>query len=322
MQEADDMRRFEVPEDARGRRLDQVLLELVGGYSRTKLQALIKDGRVRLSGAVVTKPGAILLEGGALEVDLRPSTAEGANEFEDSALHVVFSDEALIVIDKPAGMLSHRNSSHGEKSAADLAVARFGPLPSVHGEDRPGIAHRLDRETSGLLILGRTEDALADLKRQFQERLVQKTYLALVHGDPRFDTQWIEGNLGRSEKARDRISIVPEGEGRFASTYFEVRERFRGFALLAVFPKTGRMHQVRVHLGSIGLPLIGERLYRPRNPAPKSLPKEAPAMSRQALHAHMLEFAHPVSKQPLRFESPLPPDMLTLRDWLQVNLPE
>jgi 23S rRNA pseudouridine1911/1915/1917 synthase len=315
--------RFAISGEARGQRLDQVLVARVEGWSRTKLQELIKDGRVRYGGAIVRKPGLILLEEGLLEVDLAQD--EGERETPSgSDLAVVFADEHILVCDKPAGMLTHRNSPRGEAGLAEIADARFGPLPAVdpeeeEGEARPGVVHRLDRDTSGLLILGRTAPALAKLKEAFQARAVEKTYLAIVHGEPRFDSDWIEGWLGRSERARDRISVLPEGEGRLATTYYEVRERFAGFALLAVFPKTGRMHQVRVHLSSIGLPLVGDRVYKPRRGAPVVVPTDAPPLARHALHAHKLDFAHPVSGEPLHFVAPLAGDMQTFLDWLRAR---
>ncbi len=309
---------FTVGDDARGKRLDQVLGSLVCDESRTRLQGWIKEGRVRLAGEVVTKPGLILMTGGELVLD-RAGTRFDATRALDLDLPVVFVDDHLIAIDKPAGVLTHRNGAGSDASVADWAEARFGPLPSIHGEDRPGVAHRLDRETSGLLLLGRTSEALEGLKRAFHARAVKKTYVAIVHGSPRFATQWIETPLGRSARSRDRISIVAQGEGRPASTYYEVRERFDGFALLDVLPKTGRTHQVRVHLASVGTPLVGEKLYLPRKGGPWQLPEGAPPMTRQALHAAELEFAHPVTGEPLKLAAPLPKDMSDWLDWLRTN---
>jgi 23S rRNA pseudouridine1911/1915/1917 synthase len=321
MSEGLETRRYTVPDSARGTRLDQIALGLVRevapDVSRSRLQAWIKAGRLRFQGTAVTKPGTILLSGGDLEVDveLRPAAPPipGGSE----TIAVVHADLHLIVIDKPAGLLTHRNSEHGERGAADLVVERFGPLPDLGDPLRPGVAHRIDRETSGLLLFGRTAEALAALKDQFRARAVAKTYLALVHGVPRFDSEWIEGWLGRSERVRDRIGVLPEGEGRHATTYYEVRERFEEFALLAVFPKTGRTHQIRVHLSSVGLPIVGDELYRPRGRAISKLPKDAPEMKRHALHAHALELAHPITGERLRFESALPADMAELAAFLR-----
>jgi 23S rRNA pseudouridine1911/1915/1917 synthase len=322
---------FPVTAAERGKRLDQVLCTHVEGWSRTKVQALIKAGRVRLSGRVTKKPGLILMEEGEIEAELALPDSEREESFERE-LTVLYEDEHMVAIDKPAGMLTHGNAvkagmsaARGGTSVADLAREKFGALPSLGGEERAGLVHRLDRETSGVLLLARTEEALEELKRQFKSREVEKEYVAIVHGDPRFDSEWIEKRLGRSEKARDRIRVVGDGEGREAVTYYEVRERFTGpqandrdsAALLAVFPKTGRTHQVRVHLSSIGLPLVGETLYLPRRRTPPSLPEGAPKMERQALHAQSLAFAHPITHEPMRVEAPLSADMSALLEWLR-----
>jgi 23S rRNA pseudouridine1911/1915/1917 synthase len=316
MPESLETRRFRVPDSARGTRLDQIVLGLLRDaeqeVSRSRLQAWIKAGRLRFQGAVVTKPGMLLLSGGDLELDVETRPEARAIPEGSSEIRIVHADDHVIVIDKPAGLLTHRNTEHGERGAADLVVDQFGPMPDLGDSLRPGVAHRIDRETSGLLVFGRTAESLAALKDQFRARSVAKTYLALVHGVPRFDSDWIENWLGRSERARDRIGVMPEGEGRHASTYYEVRKRFDGFALLAVFPKTGRTHQIRVHMSAAGLPIVGDSLYAPRGKAISKLPAGAPAMTRHALHAHALEFTHPVTGEALRFESPLAEDMARL----------
>jgi 23S rRNA pseudouridine1911/1915/1917 synthase len=314
--------RFELTEDARGRRLDQLLVELVPQYSRSRLQTLIREGCVRLAGATVLKPGLLVLEPAAVELELSADVGSLQLPEEADALVVIHEDESLIVVDKPAGLLTHRNSLAGEGGVAEILAQRYGELPSSGDERRGGIVHRLDRETSGLLLVARTRAALESLQEQFRERSIAKTYLALVHGEPRFDTYWIENWLGRHERNRDRISIVPEGEGRFASTYYEVRERFQGFALVAVHPKTGRTHQVRVHMSSVGLPLLGDELYKPRGRALSRLPSGAPAFGRQALHAERLELAHPASGERIYFEAPLAEDMQRVLDWLRANAAE
>jgi 23S rRNA pseudouridine1911/1915/1917 synthase len=311
---------LEIEDGMKGRRLDQALAELVDGFSRMALQRLIRGGAVRLDGEVVDRPGARIESRGRVEIELAPPPAPTTGTRADLA--VVHEDEHLVVVDKPAGMLTHGTAAtrgaRQEDSASDVAVSKFGPLPSLYGEDRPGIVHRLDRDTSGLLILGRTAEALEALKSAFRARTIEKTYLAIVIGDPRFDSEWIEKPLGRKPGQRDRISVVPEGEGREAATYYVVRERFRDFALLAVFPKTGRTHQVRVHLASIGMPLLGEKLYVPRRLQGK-IPRDAPRIERQALHAHALAFAHPVTGEPMRFESPMPEDMARTIDALRAR---
>ena len=392
--------RFALGPEARGARLDQTLVARLPGWSRTRVQALIRAGRVRLDGAPATKPGLVLLEPCEVEVELvedAPPAGPG-----DRALVVLHEDAALVVCDKPAGLLTHRNGPRGEPGLADLVERRFGPLgrpapylapggeggageeagevgtdedlleiggfgegedlaeaseggdgtgesaelggevgdpdagaldadPEVRGSaparrapgpPRPGVVHRLDRDTSGVVVLARTDAALADLQRQFRERAVEKVYLALVHGDPRFDTEWIEARLGRDPRVRGRIAVVPEGQGREATTYYEVRERFGEHAQLAVHPQTGRTHQVRVHLASIGLPLVGDRLYRPRRTPPRPLPADAPALARHALHAASLVFRHPASGELVRYEAPLAEDFAALVRWLRARRDE
>ncbi|MBL8863284.1 MAG: RluA family pseudouridine synthase [Planctomycetes bacterium] len=313
--------RVEIPEAARGRRFDLALLELVGELSRTRLQALIQAGRVRFRGEVVTKPGLLLLEGGPAELELDPATAadpECATRL--VPLHV---DESLVVVDKPAGLLTHANRPGGEPGAAEIAARTWGPFPSSEEPDRrPGVVHRLDRETSGVLVLARTSAALEALQSAFRERAVAKTYLALVHGEPRFDSEWIDARLGRSEQHPDRISVVRGEEGREALTYYEIRERFRGFALAAVFPKTGRTHQVRVHMAYARLHLLGDPLYRPSRRQLEGLPEGAPPVGRTLLHAAALEFAHPATGATVRYEAALPADFAAVLDWLRAHRPE
>lgn len=312
--------RVELDASARNRRLDHVLCEHLPEWSRTRVQNLIKDGRVRLGGAVATKPGLVILEPGTLQAELVEARAEVAPGLAEG-LRIVHEDAHLLVVDKPAGILTHTNSPTGEPGVAELLAASHGPFPSLSedGERRAGVAHRLDRDTSGLLVLGRSVEALERLKEMFAEREVEKTYLAICHGVARFDSEWIEAELGRSEKTRDKISVVPPGEGRPASTYYQVLERWSGASFLEVKPKTGRTHQVRVHMAHAGLPLVGDEVYRPRGRALQPLPAGAPKLARHALHAARLVFAHPVEGRELRFESPLAADMRELLEFLRAK---
>lgn len=309
----------EIPETARGRRFDQALLDLVGGgMSRTTLQALIKGGKVRFRGEVVTKPGLLVLEGGPAVVEVDSGVAPDPEcAAQMRTLHV---DENLVVLDKPAGLLTHRNSPTGQPGAAEIAEREHGPFPSSEEEGRrPGVVHRLDRETSGVLILARTQPALEALQTAFRERAVAKTYLAIVHGDPRFDSEWIDARLGRNEKHPDRVSVVRDEEGREALTYYEIRERFRGFALAAVFPKTGRTHQVRVHMAYAQLPLLGDEIYRPSRRQLEKLPADAPSVPHQMLHAAALELPDPATGETRKFEVEPPAHFTSVLEWLRAN---
>lgn len=291
-----------VPAALAGSRLDRALVELVAGPSRSRIQEWIRGGRVRVDGRVEKRSGLLLEAGARIEIEqpARPAPLDPAQA--RARLPLLEVDEHWVAVDKPAGMLTHG----GEESVATLASAIFGPLPTAQGADRPGIVHRLDRDTSGVLVLGRNERALSELLRQFREREVEKTYLAIVHGEPRFESDWIEKPLGR-EPGGERVVVLPEGEGRAASTYYELRERLGDFALLACKPLTGRTHQIRVHLSSIGHPLLGEPLYRRRDVQSRPA-AHLPEVERQMLHAHELVLAHPASGERHRLRAPLPAD--------------
>lgn len=312
---------FTVSDLQAGYRLDQVLAEEVKGWSRSRLQKLIREQSVRVGGELVEKPGTLLARGTRVEVEF-PCAPRPAAPVESTPLSVLYQDEQLIVIDKPAGMVTHPNQKFQTGTVADLAVAQFGPLPQIQGEDRPGIVHRLDKETSGALILGRDARTLEELKRQFKAREVEKTYLCICHGDPRFDSDWIESRIASTPRHPDRMSIVrDESRGREASTFFQVRERFHGFAYVSCSPKTGRTHQIRVHLASIGLPILGDKVYRRGGAVAVPYPKEAPDIGRQALHAHALRFTHPLTGAKISVESPLPHVFELALEWLRENRP-
>jgi 23S rRNA pseudouridine1911/1915/1917 synthase len=228
-------------------------------------------------------------------------------------------DEDLVVISKPPGMVTHPSSIVRGETLSEWAVERYGALPTVQGEDRPGIVHRLDADTTGLVVLARRQAAAEALLAAFKARTVEKTYLALVHNVPRFDSDWIETPIGRSAKRSDRMSTVPEGEGMQAETFYLMRQRFSGGALLEVRPRTGRTHQIRVHLSSIDHPLIGDQVYRGRRGLHLARLPGAPRFERHALHAWKLAFAHPHGGAPLAFEAKLPPDFEAFLAWARVR---
>jgi 23S rRNA pseudouridine1911/1915/1917 synthase len=314
-----EFRTFVLAAELEGERLDLALCALLGGPSRARIQECIKDGGVRLDGEVVRRPAQPVQAGQTLEFAAPPSRRARRGAPVQLDFRVVFEDDSLIVVDKPAGMVVHPTSVVRGGTLAELAEARFGPLPPVQGKDRPGIVHRLDAETSGLVVLARTAAAGAALKDQFRERRVEKDYLALVAGDPRFDADWVEAPLVRSRKSPDRISIAAPGEGKPAATYYEVRERFGGAALLAVKPRTGRTHQIRVHLESIDHPVLGDKLYKGRHGRRERLPEGAPPLARHALHAAGLTLHHPATGEPLRFEAPLAEELSRLVEWLRAR---
>lgn len=311
-------RRFLVPPDLSGERLDRALVAFLGGeLSRTRIQELIGDGGVTVDGAPAERRAQLVEVGQTIEVrEVESSRIRPGGPLE-AQLVVVYEDAHLVVVDKPAGTLSHPTSVVRGGTVSDLAEARWGPLPRPQGEDRPGIVHRLDADSSGLMVLARDEATAQGLVDAFRDRAVEKRYLALVHGDPRFDSDWIETSLGRSKRHPDRMSVLPADEGREAATFYRVLERFGRFALLECQPRTGRTHQIRVHLTSIEHPLVGDAVYAGRVRHP--LPKEAPALDRHLLHAAGLAFSHPVTGAALAFESPLPAEFAAWLGWLRAG---
>jgi len=325
MQELDSspspVQRFQVPLEMQGARLDRCLAALMPEVSRTRIQAWIAEGAVRVDGSLPAKPGVSVNAGAQLEVEARERNLQRREDPAAVRLPILFADEHLIVVDKPAGWLAHPTATLRGATVSELAVRDFGDLPSAQGRDRPGIVHRLDAGTSGVMVLARSELAVESLLRQFRGRSVQKNYTAIVHNQPRFDSDWIEAAIGRNPKAPQKRITVPEGVGRASATFYTVRERLRGFALLDCQPKTGRTHQIRVHLTHIGLPIVGDRMYKHHGPLRVPLAKSAPQLARQALHAARLEFEHPATGERVAFEAPLPADMAELLAWLRREHP-
>ncbi len=309
-------RRLRVPPECSGERLDVVLTRLDPSFSRSRAQESIRAGAVSIEGRTAARPSERVEGGERIEIrdHERPRTRPGGPA--GTELRVLFEDSELAVIDKPAGVVTHPSPTVRGGTVSELAEARFGPLPLVQGEDRPGIVHRLDADTSGLIVIARTEAAAHALVRAFREREVEKEYLAIVFGEPRFDSEWIESPIGRDSGRADRMSVLSAG-GRVARTYYETRARFTGFALLSVRPETGRTHQVRVHLASIDHPLVGDRVYRGRKGLARRMPAGAPRLERHALHAAGLAFRHPRSGEPLSFRCELPRDLGAFLDWLE-----
>ena len=310
------LHRCEVPGELAGQRFDRALAALVPHLSRSQLTKLVRRGRVKVDGRKVLRSNFNVAKGqrvlvhleGPLERSGMGAGPRGAGDAEIAWLHV---DDALAVVDKPAGLLTHAAGHARGSSVAELAVERFGALPSVSGpEARPGIVHRLDRSTSGVLVVARTERALDALRGQFRARSVEKRYLAIVHGAPRDDRFELDRPIAPVAGNRDLHHVDPSGKS--AQTAFEVLERYRGFALVECRPSTGRRHQLRVHLASIGHPVAGDELYRPRD---RSL--RVRSLRHHALHAQQLAFDHPASGERRSFTAPLPP---AFRSFLRIAL--
>lgn len=288
-------------------RLDKVLVQKLPEFSRARLQSLIKDGKVSLNGRVVTKTGFAVQPQQQIQI-LLPPPEPSSLQPEPIPLDIVFENGDLLIINKPAGMVVHPSPGHAQGTLVHGILAYHPDLEGVGGERRPGIVHRLDKDTSGLLLVAKNDRAHRWLQEQFRNRQVQKTYLALVDGHPPTPQGRIEAPIGRDPAHRQRMSVLPPGKGREAITEYRVRESFRQHALLEVHPLTGRTHQIRVHMAFLGCPLVGDTLYGHRRP---SL-----SLQRHFLHAARLTLRLPGEREPRTFEAPLPADLQALLEWL------
>ena len=286
--------------DEQSGRLDHFLVTQLPDYSRSRLQGLIRDGQVSVDGEVATKTGQQLFGGEQVEVNI-PAPEPTDIIPEDIPLDIVFENDDIIVVNKAAGMVVHPAAGHASGTLMHAAVAHAPEIQGVGGEQRPGLVHRLDKDTSGLILLAKNDKAQKSLQRQFEQRSVEKTYLALVDGHPPTPTGRVEAPIGRDPRDRKRMAVVTEGSGREAFSEFRVRESFAKHALLEVDLLTGRTHQIRVHLAFLGTPVVGDTIYGRRIP---SLPLE-----RQFLHAWRLAFKLPGERRARSFEAPLPEDL-------------
>jgi 23S rRNA pseudouridine1911/1915/1917 synthase len=275
-------------------RLDQYLVSLIPDASRSQVQRLIREGHVRVNGAT-SQSGARLRAGDQLSWEIPASQASPLTP-EPMELRVVFEDDDLLVIDKPAGLVVHPGPGHATGTLVHGLLGRGPGWSSIGGVDRPGIVHRLDRDTSGLLVVARNDAAHRDLARQLKERTMRRRYRAIVVGDVAEPAARIEAPVARDPRHRQRMAVV--AGGREAVTEFRRLDVATGYSLLEVSLGTGRTHQVRVHLAYIGHPVLGDRVYG----------RSSAAIDRPALHAAELELRHPRSGRNLRFTSSPPPD--------------
>jgi 23S rRNA pseudouridine1911/1915/1917 synthase len=284
---------------AAGMRLDRWLVTAVPDLSRARLQSLIEDGHVRVGGAR-TKAAHRLRGGEAVEIEVPPAPPQELVA-EPMALAIVYEDDHVLVVDKPAGMVVHPGAGVEGGTLAAGVLAHAPQTATVGGQRRPGIVHRLDKGTSGVLVLAKTSLAYHALVAQLAAREVTREYLAVVHGRVTRAEGRVDAPIGRDPHHRQRMAIRPAGQGRRAVTRFRVVERFRDFSLLECRLETGRTHQIRVHLASLGHPVVGDTAYGRGRPGP---PVELDGV---ALHAARLAFVHPVTQERLEFSAQLPP---------------
>jgi 23S rRNA pseudouridine1911/1915/1917 synthase len=294
---------FTIAPELTGLRLDQALARLMPEHSRSRIKAWIEAGGVTVSGAPAAAKHRLRAGERVLVAPLPPLRETGISA-QPLPLSIVYEDDALLVIDKPAGLVVHPGSGNRDGT---LANALLHHAPELVAVARAGIVHRLDKDTSGLLAVARTEAAQRDLVRQLQARTVRREYLALVHGTVARGGS-IDAPIGRHPVRRTAMAVV--AKGKRAVTHYEPRERFAGCTLLVCRLETGRTHQIRVHMAALKHPLVGDPTYGRRHGL---------AFHRQALHAWRLGLLHPVTGRPMQWESPLPPDFAALLDSLRVR---
>ncbi|HYV07485.1 MAG TPA: RluA family pseudouridine synthase [Blastocatellia bacterium] len=290
-----------------GSRLDSFLAATLAQISRTRIQRAIEDGDIVVNDHVA-KASYRLRSGDQIDIDLpEPPPVEITPE--PIPLSIVYEDDDLIVVDKPAGLVVHPGAGIDSGTLANALVHHFNELSGKAGKTRPGIVHRIDKETSGLLVVAKNDATHESLSNQFRDRLVFKRYIALVHGRVPTERGDIEARIGRSRNNRTRMAVLKGGAGRTAHTIFEVAERFNGFTLLHVQIKTGRTHQIRVHLSHFGYPVVGDAAYgggRDNSIRDSVIKREVAELGRHFLHSAQLGFNHPRTAERLEFSSDLP----------------
>ena len=291
-----------------GTRLDRFLALARPEFSRSRLQTLIRQGFVKLNGTPTLRPREAVRNGDVIQLT-EPALEKIEATAEDIPLHIIFEDEDLLVLDKPAGLVVHPGAGNQTHTLVNALLHHCTTLSGVGGKERPGIVHRLDKETSGCLIVAKNDIAHRHLSKQFAARTMEKVYLALVDGTLRKPSGIIDAPIGRHPVHRQRMSVA-KARGRSAKTEYRVLRAGGGISLVECILHSGRTHQIRVHLHHLGHPVLGDKLYAPRHT--KTFP-------RQMLHAAAIGFEHPRTGERMRFEAPLPVDFQTSMEALHLS---
>lgn len=289
-------------------RLDQFLAERLSVYSRSRLQTFIRDGRVLVDGVPAAKTGQSITAGQRVVLNV-PEDRLSELVPEDIPLDIIYEDDQSIIINKPAGMVVHPAAGHESGTLVHAVLAHCKDLKGFGGEIRPGVVHRLDRDTSGLIIMAKNEKAHIFLQAQFKDRKVNKRYLALVDGAPPTPTGRVEAPIGRDPNKRQQMAVMPIEKGREAVTEYFTKERFLHHTLIEAHPLTGRTHQIRVHMAFLKCPIVGDVLYGFRH---QSIP-----MNRHFLHACRITIQLPGHAAAETFEAPLPDDLEEILETLR-----
>lgn len=281
-------------------RLDKFLVGQLQEFSRSRIQGLILDGFVDVNGRPAKKAGQTVESGSSVTVRVPPVVSTDLAA-EDIPLDIVFENEDLIVVNKPAGMVVHPAAGHSSGTLVNAVLGYEPDIEGIGGEERPGVVHRLDKETSGLILLAKNERAHRWLQDQFRLRKVEKIYMALVDGKPPTPSGRVEAHIGRDPSHRKRMAIVPESRGREAISEYKTLESFREHTLLEFHPLTGRTHQIRLHCAFLGCPIVGDEVYGRK--------KSSVEITRHFLHAYRLKIILPGEKEARLFEAPLPEEL-------------
>lgn len=303
--------RFRVGSNIKFRRLDKYLCGRFSQFSRSRLQKLIKEQGVNVNGSPA-KPSHKLNPGDEIDLILPPREIRELVA-EDIPIEVIYEDDSMVVINKQADLIVHPARGYKQGTLVNGLVYHFKHLSKGSEDIRPGIVHRLDRNTTGVMVVAKTDTAHWRLSRQFAERKTEKTYFAVVHGTPELRADCIKQKLGIHPTVREKFAIRAE-IGKEAVTNYEVMEEFRGFSAVKLMPKTGRTHQLRVHMSYIKHPIVADDMYGGKVVYPWQLQNKDPAaeeplMDRTALHAWKLQLEHPLTKKTMEFEAPLPDDI-------------
>lgn len=309
-----------MPQDAQGWRLDRALAVAIPTLSRERLKALISSGQVSNESGALTRDPAMKVMPGACFTVVVPDPTPAHNQAQDIPLVIAYEDEHLIVIDKPAGLVVHPAAGNFDGTLVNALLHHCqGSLSGIGGVERPGIVHRIDKDTSGLMIAAKTDPAHVGLAAQFAAHSIDRRYKAIVAGLPRPAKGTVDAPLARSSADRKKIAIVSDGRGKRAVTHYSLITPLKKAALVECRLETGRTHQVRVHMASLGHPLLGDQVYGRSRPEHRDLLNRL-NFKRQALHAARLGFIHPVTSAALCFESEIPRDMYELFSELTISM--
>ncbi|MBS4030050.1 MAG: RluA family pseudouridine synthase [Clostridiales bacterium] len=285
-----------VDRDSAGGRLDVIVSRLLAELTRARVQKLMDEGLVLVNGEV-RKANYRVHEGECISVTI-PAVKASSLDAENIALEILFEDSDVLVLNKPKGLVVHPAVGHRGGTLVNALLHHCRDLSGIGGEARPGIVHRLDKDTSGVLIVAKNDHAHLALSKQFKAHSVVREYLAIVHGEVAVKQGSVDGAIARHPRDRKKMAVVSSDKGRHAVTHFRVLERLSGFTYLALRLETGRTHQIRVHLASIGYPVVGDPIY--------GFKRQKIKLNGQALHAHLLGFAHPVDGRYLEFSADPP----------------